>query len=237
MTYDLDRYERQRGFFHTPAGHPVTMLYRADTNDWNTLNASLDEDEYLLPTGLSGVALDVGGYLGSVGIALAVDNPDMTVTILEPVPPNADLIEQNIALNGLQDRVTLIRGAIGTGGEDVAVWYGYRGSETMEHHAFVGNSSLAYDNGGAAEHDEIIWKARSLASFGPLDFLKIDCEGGEWTALADPKANARIKVIVGEAHSVRGHQGKDIIPLLQDTHDVYLTGDPDGTCGFRAVLR
>lgn len=235
MTGCPSMYDVVQGTFHTPAGHPVTMMYRTETNDWNTLNASLDEDEYVLPSGMSGIALDVGGYLGSVGIALALDNPDLAVTIVEPVPFNADLIEANLAHNGLTGRVTLIRGAVGSG--DVSVGYAYSGSDVLCHHAFVGNSSLA--DGVPSDHETVTYEGRDLASFGPLDYLKIDCEGGEWAFLADGAAG--VGTIVGEAHAVSGHRGRDIVSLLKATHKVELSGlqpgYPDGTCGFRAVPR
>jgi FkbM family methyltransferase len=229
-------YEVVAGSFTTPAGNGLTMLYRSGTNDWNTLNATLDQDEYKLPSGQSGVALDVGGYLGSVGIALAKDNPEMRVTIIEPVPPNAEMIRRNIALNNLGDRVTLIEGAVSGDHEPVSVWYGYRGNETAEHHAFVGNSTLAYDNGGALEHEEVTYKPYTLADLGPFDYLKIDCEGGEWSFLDTPDV-ARVGVIFGEAHCVRGKKGGDIATLLAATHDVTIEGDAESTCEFRAVRR
>lgn len=229
-------YALEQGSFRTPGGHAVVMMYRKDTNDWNTLNATLDQDEYALPRAMTGTALDVGGYLGSVGIALALDNPELSVTIVEPVPPNADLIDRNLALNDLIDRITLIRGAVGKGGEQVEVWYGYKGSESAEHHAFVGNSSIAYDNGGRFEHDTTEYVAIGLEAFLPVDYLKIDCEGGEW-AFLDSTAVGKIGTIVGEAHSVRGHKGGDITALLAATHEVTLIGNPEGTCEFRAVRR
>ena len=229
-------YEGVAGSFTTPAGNGLTMLYRSGTNDWNTLNATLNQDEYHLPRGQAGTALDVGGYLGSVGIALAKDNPAMRVTIIEPVPPNAEMIRRNIALNDLGDRVTLIEGAVGKGDEPVDVWYGYRGTEAAEHHAFVGNSTLAYDNGGALDHETQTYTALGLDHFVPLDFLKIDCEGGEWAFLDNPWVG-EVGTIVGEAHCVRGHKGGDIAALLASTHDVTIEGDAETTCEFRAVRR
>jgi FkbM family methyltransferase len=205
------------------------MAYRADTNDWNTLTASLTQDEYGLPQGMSGYALDVGGYLGSVGIALALDNPAMYVTIIEPVPANCDLIERNIALNNVDDRVILIRGAVGRGGEHVTVEYGYVGTEAAEHHAFVGNSSLRFDT---AIREKVTYTGLGLWEFTPLDFLKIDCEGGEWAFL---DCEVLVPVIVGEAHAIDGYAGLDIVAMLPN-HTVTLSGDPTGTCGFRAVL-
>ena len=233
-------YEITSGTFRSPGGRSLTVFYRQDTNDWNTVSATLTEDEYLLPRGLSGHAVDVGGYLGTVGIALAADNPDLRVTIIEPVPPNADLIERNIAANDLGDRVTLIRGAVSGDKEPVTIWYGYRGNEAAEHHAFVGNSTLAYVDGGALDHEEVTYTPVTLAELVPIDFLKIDCEGGEWSILSGD--NAKVGTIVGESHAVRGHKGSDIVALLAKTHDVTvipLAEDPEGkgTVEFRAVRR
>lgn len=220
----------------TPGGRRAGFVYRPGTSDWNTIQASVAQDEYGLPRDASGHAVDIGGYLGTVGISYALDNPAASVTIVEPVPGNADLIETNIEANGVGDRVTLIRGAAGRGGEAVEVWYGYQGNELAEHHAWVGNSSLAYDGAGMLPHESVTYAATPLADLVPCAWLKIDCEGGEW-AILDSPAVAGIDVIVGEAHAVRGHRGRDIIDLLGATHDVTLVGGGEGTCEFRAVRR
>lgn len=226
--------------WRTPGGRPAVFAYREDTNDWNTISATMTHDEYHLPLGLRGVAVDVGGYVGSVGIGLALDNPEARVWIIEPVPPNQDLIARNIERNDIGDRVTLIRGAVGKGGESVDVWYGYRGTETAEHHAFVGNSTLAYNKAGPLRHDTATYTALGLgdilAMTGDIDWLKIDTEGAEWSFLRS-SWTSRVQTIVGEAHAVRKHKGSDIVGLLSKTHDVTLTGDTEGTCEFAAVRR
>ena len=60
----------------SPHGHPLGFWIRTGTNDHNTVNASATEDEYHLRDlpPLSGWALDIGGYLGSVAIGLAADH-------------------------------------------------------------------------------------------------------------------------------------------------------------------
>jgi FkbM family methyltransferase len=228
--------------FRTPRGRPALMTIRDGTNDWNTLNACMTEDEYGLRSfNGNGWALDIGGYLGGVGIGLALDNPGLRVLIVEPVPDNIRLIKDNIARNGVGDRVTLVEGAIGDGGP-VEVWHGYQGTVTAEHHRFVGNSSLAYDHGGELQHDTTTYESVTFVDLcvlycdGPFDLVKIDCEGGEWSFLDDPDIGAA-KLIVGEAHAVRGHRGDDIIELLSATHDVTISGDGAGTCEFRAVAK
>src|SRR3972149_4108838 len=107
-------YEGAVGEFRTPRGAPVVMHYRQGTNDWNTLNASMTEDEYgLRGEHLSGLVLDIGAYLGSVAIAMALDNPYSRVLAVEPGPDNARLARLNVARNSVQDRVVILHAAAG----------------------------------------------------------------------------------------------------------------------------
>ena len=110
--------------WHTPGGHPVKMTYRRDTTDWNTVSACLRNpmgatwdsgDEYHLPRGLAGWALDLGAHIGAVTIGLLMDNPDLRVLAIEAVPENAELIKANLALNGLTDRAIVWHAAFVAG--------------------------------------------------------------------------------------------------------------------------
>lgn len=255
-------YEITHDTFWTPRGRPVTFTIRADTSDWNTVNAVMGtNDEYQLAAHrLSGTAFDVGAHIGAVTIALLADNPDLRVVAVEPVPGNVELLRQNVERNGFADRAEIIQGAVGDG-STVSVWHGYRGNENAEHHAFIGNSSLAYDHGGETEHDETQYVSLRLADFidrldaeqyGPytdgggqlekhpehptiyLDWLKIDTEGAEWAFLASPE-RWRLRYIVGEWHPVRGKTRADLLALLGETHEVTFTGPEQGPGGFVAV--
>ena len=226
------------GEFRTPRGKVATMHYRANTNDWNVLSSALTEDEYgLREISASGHALDIGAHIGGVVVGLALDNLDLCVTAVEPVPDNARLLWANVDANGLRDRVKVITGAAGHG--EVTVWYGYSGSETAEHHAFIGNSSLAYDHGGGNDPESVTYTGltlRELADDRPVSLLKIDNEGGEYDFLADPAVDL-CGIILGEWHNVRGHVQGDVADLLRKTHSVTFTGPVDGPGGFTAVLR
>ena len=91
-----------RGSFRTPGGRTVNMMWREGTCDWNTLTSCLTEDEYgMARRGGAATMVDVGGYLGGVGIGYALDNRDARVWVVEPLPANCDLIRENIALNGV----------------------------------------------------------------------------------------------------------------------------------------
>jgi FkbM family methyltransferase len=233
--------------FVTPGGHPVTYAFRHDTNDWNTLVSTCSEvDEYELGgLSLTGWAMDIGGYLGSVGIGLAIDNPDLNVIIVEPVPDNMRLIRANALRNGLAQRVHPVEGAAGGPLDTVAeVNFGYRGEANLEHHAFVGNTTLVYEYGSnpGLEHDTAVVECYSLTDLlglfdiDRLALLKIDCEGGEWGILTDP-AVSRIDLIIGEWHPVLGLGSQARIVGLLPDHDVTFSGPEGGPGGFRATFR
>ena len=223
----------------TPRGNDVVIWIRDNTSDWNTVYSVMTEDEYelaKLPL-LAGLAVDVGAHLGSVSVALAIDNPELRVIAIEAIGENADLIRRNAAENHVEDRVEVWNLAASAPGIKTAdVFWRAQGSETVEHHAFIGNSDLVYSHGDAGHETETI----SCVNFGqigePVTFMKIDCEGCEWGFLSDPgiKDVARIH---GEWHPVNGHVQSDIVDLLSPSHDVTLTGPEAGPGGFVAVRR
>ena len=225
------------------------MEYRLDSSDWNTLTAALTEDEYgLANLNLSGHAIDIGGHLGSVGLGLAVDHPGLTVTIVEPVPDNVDLLHTNIGLNGLESRVEVLHGAVGPKDRATTrVHYGFRGNESAEHHAFIGNIPFVMDGSDCPEstpHDHANVKIYHLEDLLPADFIKIDCEGGEWPFMADAPTDA-IPMWVGEWHPIPGHN--DGTRNVGDTQaefaallpgfDVTFRGPVSGASEFTAVRR
>jgi hypothetical protein len=128
----------------------------------------------------------------------------------------------------------------GSAGSDPVVRYGGTGNDPAEHHAFVGNTQFIVDG---VPHESVTLACYSLSALmetiPTLAFLKIDCEGCEWSFLADP-AIGRVERIVGEFHppgrgAVGGllDVGAALRGLLEPTHDVTTIGEH----GFKAVLR
>jgi FkbM family methyltransferase len=236
MTYG----ERASSGWTTPKGHFARITYRLETSDWNTVSSVMrPHDEYALATlDLRGQAADIGAHIGSVTLALLLDNPELRVTAIEPVPDNVELLRLNLETNGVADRCTVIEAAVGSG-RKTTIRYGYTGSENATHHAFIGNTAIVYPvDGNELPHVERSVPVLRLVDLGPLDFIKIDCEGGEWGFLKGT-ALAKVARIHGEAHPVLGHRAPDMATLLAQTHDVTFSGanlDP-GPCGFVAVAR
>lgn len=233
MTYEL-----REGTFRTPRGRQAAMTYRADSSDWNTLWSCLNEDEYgFRERSVEGTALDVGAHIGGVTVGLALDNPTLHVIAVEAVPPNVELLRRNVAANGIAGRVTVIEGAAGSG--PVEVWYGYEGSENASHHAFIGNSSLAYAATTGTHQTSRYHEATTLSAIlehGPVSLAKVDCEGCEYAFLDDPRV-AEIPTILGEWHPVKGKTIGDVLALLSETHTVTFSGPQAGPGGFVAVAK
>jgi len=235
------RYDVLSAIWQTPKGNPATLFYRESTNDWNTISSIMaPHDEYgLAALSLAGLALDVGSHLGSCAIALALDNPDLRVICVEPVPENAELIRRNVYINGLAQRIGIVESPAGHSGDKITVRWGFAHDENALHHAFIGNAYLLSPT-PVEPHTEIDADAVSLPDLigsAEVSFCKVDCEGGEYDFLDDP-AVKQLARIHGEWHPTPkwGPGGKaEIIRLLSPTHDLTFSGPESGPGGFSAV--
>ena len=217
------------GAWVTPAGHQVTMEYRDDTTDWNTIAAILTSDEYGLPHDQVGVFLDVGAHIGAWSIGAAIDNPGSTVVAIEALPENAELVQRNSDLN--HAGVIVLNNAAGTNGR---VLYGTSDTEFERQHRFIGGADWHGATSAAIELPTLSLSA-IVKKYGPVRLLKIDCEGCEWSFLDDP-AISDVAEVVGEYHPREGNLPARLRELLEPTHVVTLD-DAEPFGAFRAVRR
>lgn len=236
-------FERAANRWRTPRGVEAVLEYREGTVDWGVIESTLTGDEYgLRDLSLSGWALDLGAYLGSVTIALALDNPDLRVVAVEPVPENAQLCRDNVHRNGLDSRVTVIQGAVGPPNQStLCIRYGFHDPELGAHYAFVGGIETVVIDGEGRSSQRCEARCYSLSdlieSAGELpSFVKIDCEGGEWEAFRDP-VTRRLPRIHGEWHARPGASRRALCTIFAESHDVAFDGTNEGPGNFIAVRR
>lgn len=216
----------QADTFRTPAGHPVTLEHRFGTSDWNTLSACLDHDEYGLPSGQSGVFVDVGAHIGGWAVGAAIDNPDATVVAIEALPENVEVLRRNTANLA---NVTVLERAAGDGSE-LAIGYGPTDTDFGRHTQYIGSAERGGDTSVRQAIVEGISLAEIVAIFGPIRMLKIDCEGCEYPLFLS-RSLPSVDEISGEVHF--GWQR--LVDLLDATHEV--TGEGKDFGAFRAVRR
>ena len=211
----------------TPHGHPARMSVRDQTNDLSVVYAIFNHDEYGIPAGLEGHAIDVGAHIGAWSVAVALDNPLMRVTAIEALPSNIDVLRANLAENGLAERVEVIWGAAGYGAKPTTIRYDFHGPGDTDVHRYIGNQRMADGTTSSSVEVQTYGLARLVGTGTRL--MKIDCEGCEF-ALLRGAALKKVDEIVGEYHDV------GILDLLADTHDVTTDGT-ESFGAFRAVRR
>jgi len=211
----------------TPHGNPARFKTRSGTSDLATVGASNRlwgnlVDEYHIPSGLTGWALDVGAHIGSVTVPLLLDNPELRVLALEAVPDNALLLEENLELNAVADRAAVVNAAAWTGYGRLDVEYGYTGSEVAETHAYIGSITPWLDAPGDKRSASVeIWTLRDaldLTNGEGFVWVKSDCEGCEHRFFKGPLL-AKIGIIEGEWHE-RDGSPESFAKQLSKTHVV-----------------
>jgi FkbM family methyltransferase len=229
--------------WYTPAGNPVRLTYRKDTTDWNTVSACLanpygtDGDEYHLPRGLSGWALDLGAHIGSVAVGLLADNPDLRVLAIEAVPENAELVRQNLELNGLTDRAIVWNAAGWSKSGDIQVEYDYSGDDTAFNHRYIGSVS-PWIADAPRRYETIksvtLRDALKVTDGAGFVWVKTDCEGCEHPFFQGAGLK-KLGIIEGEWHH-RDGTPESFAERLSKTH-VVTWGEGIGGGPFKAVPR
>jgi FkbM family methyltransferase len=236
----------------SPGGITARLHHRGGTNDGAIAQGILEVDEYRLASiyPITGWVLDIGAHIGTIAIAIALDNPDAKVVAVEALPQNVESIRTNIELNDLAGRV-FVEGLAATDSrtKSVDITYNYKfvgvgrtgefvDSEYLSQCRYVGNI-FQEDGKHDQESDVVSVPGISLTALlhkydiDRVALLKIDCEGCEY-AFFRSKALSRIDRIVGEFHDARTFD--DLKVLLEPTHVVeQWTGGNVGL--FGAVAR
>ena len=241
-----------RRAFRTPGGNVAEMLYRPETNDFNTLASCMDADEYRLrglPTPPGGLFLDVGAHIGGVIVAAALDFPEAVVVAVEAVPENVALLRLNAERNGVGRRVRVVGAIAGPPGAATAtLWRGFRDAAGgLDHHAWIGLTSYGYRTRGSAACEEttapVVPLAELLLTYGRVGgyaFAKVDIEGAEYAFLSDLAAVAALTEVRGEWHPVPLPEdgrvaGRGDLLRCFPGHAVTFTGPEGGPGSFTAT--
>lgn len=169
-------------------------------------------NEYHLSETNAKIIVDVGANIGISTIQLARRYPDAFIWAIEPSLDAIDRLKINIDLNKFSDRTQVVQAAVG--GKD--------GSGIL----LVGSTS-AVNSVSVSDCQEVPNTAEvpilSLASVlsmtsGPIDIMKLDCEGAEYPffELSEIEDLKKIRYIVGEAHEFGSKTHNDMIMKFKE---------------------
>ena len=213
--------------FKTPGGHEAQIHCREGTNDAMVAEAVIKEDEYRRYSLIDRTGaryIDIGSHIGTWIIAALLDDPDGTGTAVEVIPDNVEMIQKNLAANGLTDRVQVPARAFAKKGP-VTILYGFDAppgaSEEQQRmaamHRFIGNQRMPERTGCIKVAVPAV--TPSALFKGKVDAVKIDIEGGE-VALVGANLK-KVGVISGEYHIPRG----PLYEHMSKTHRVMFDGN------------
>lgn len=185
-----------------------------------------------------GVVVDVGAHMGRHTRAFVEACPRGRVLAVEPLPDQAAHLRETLGA-----RIDLFEGALGArSGRTRFVWA--RGTPEES-----GLRRRAYNDPDRAQPIEIEVEVRTLDELGRgldrCDFVKVDVEGAELTALSGGREFlARTRPVLSveygrPAYSAYGHEAGDLFAFARDNgfvvHDLFLNVVPDEET-WRAVV-
>lgn len=214
----IARWGRQRAAFDPRPGYVDVA-----GGDFVVVTECWTRNDYRVPaTGFRGTVIDVGANVGAFSV-LAAKAGAKRVVAFEPHDENRARLEHHLELNHVANRVTVCPRAVTGDGRPVVM---------------TGNGGGAHvDPDGSGEAVQSLTLAEVLFDHAPVEFLKIDCEGGEYEMIAAlPKGYLRdyVQTMALEWHGpvmphlsqLTGDEFGPLVTRLADEGHVELHGHP-----------
>lgn len=121
--------------------------------------------------------VDIGANIGTFSLYALHRAPQARILAVEPEPGNAAMLRRNLTANGLQDRVTVVEAGIGPEATTATLHVAHKNSG--------GHSLFHYTEASHPVSVQILPLRTILEQHAirSCDFLKLDCEGGEYDGL------------------------------------------------------
>jgi len=209
-------YEPYNQTFTCFNGRQFIVTLRKETTDFNTIYASLVEDEYGLKDfdfNDDDVVIDIGPATGGEALLISTINPKTKIYCFEPLPENIQLLKQNIVQNNLSNVSVFQKAVSGHNGTD-KIYYGAEDYEISKYHHFIGNSLNIPKGNFIIVESVTLEKIFNNLNLSRIKILRMDPEGTEVDILKACPFNIlkRIDWIVGEHHTV---SRKDLLKLTK----------------------
>lgn len=165
--------------------------------------ATYNLDKHRVPRG--GLVVEVGSHVGMVAIMLSKLNPEAHVIAFEPSLVNRFFVELNLAMNHVkyfhsESRISSATGIVEVRGEAIS---GNEGQASFQLSPDADCSKIRSGTiGNYPVRTRTISSILSETGAEKIDFMKIDCEGCEWSVVdkMDGPTYASLNYVTGEYH-------------------------------------
>ncbi len=175
--------------------------------------------------------VDIGAGAGDFAISVALRGPKCRIYAFEPFRESFDLMQENLDLNGLTNVVPFPEAVSGSSDElRLSTSNGIEG----QHRTARSDTAQA----GVAVPAVTLAQLFERSAITVCDFLKIDCEGGEYEILlqAGDEAISRIRHIAMEYHDgVTAFSHPDLVAFLE-AHGFETTVRPNPAHAYLGFL-
>lgn len=154
------------------------VVYRPGTSDERVLDHSFGNDLFFkelpyLKLSKDPVILDVGAHIGTFSLLSAIRYPNARVFAFEANNETHTILESNIRINGLQDRVTSFQQAMAGKAGNVRLYHNEQ--EGNWGHAITKKLSDSYEEVECVTMGQVMKNVDST-----VDLVKFNCEGAEF---------------------------------------------------------
>jgi FkbM family methyltransferase len=153
------------------------------------------------------IVLDIGAHVGSFTCALAERAGLARFVCVEPSPFTSDWLARNLEKNNLSGRVTILQAAVASTDGEGTLWEAGDAS---------GASSTVVEKGSPVPVRTVSLESLVSHAGGPPEVVKLDCEGGEYSAILDSPdwCWKQVRYLFLEYHPVAGHCYDELVNRL-----------------------
>ena len=179
--------------------------------DFSAIHENWLGDPYEISGALTGdVVVDVGGNIGAFAIRALKEGAKQVISF-EPEPDNIRLFKMNCAQELFDGRVNLVERAVWSTDNEAVLMETAQGASAVQDSGTTWVTTISFDT--------------LLRSFRHIDFLKMDIEGGEVTAInaCDMELWKVVDRFAMEYHGITAEWG-EMVRRLSGYFDLLLLG-------------